>query len=257
MTIHCVQCGAAKWDKEPPALCCSSGKVRLPRLADPPPLLKQLMNDETIEARHFRRHIRKYNASFQMTSFGANTVTEAGFMPTFKIQGQIYHRIGSLLPLPNTRPQYLQVYFLGDHDAEANVRCDSQQGTRLDVTMQLQNLLHANNTYIRSFKMALEREPVACLRLKIDADKKPPGEHPGRFNTPVCSEVAAITSEDQSNKRDIVLYSRGGGLQRVSETHRSYDALQYPLLLPYGEDGYHFAIPLTGRPATKHWQRNT
>ena len=31
-------------------------------------------------------------------------------------------------------------------------------------------------------------------------------------------------------------------LQRISETHRSYDALQYPLLFCQGQDGYNFLI---------------
>uniref|UniRef100_A0A6P4EN22 Uncharacterized protein LOC108043706 n=1 Tax=Drosophila rhopaloa TaxID=1041015 RepID=A0A6P4EN22_DRORH len=35
-----------------------------------------------------------------------------------------------------------------------------------------------------------------------------------------------------------------GRLQRVYETHRSYDALQYPLMFCRGEDGYHFNIKM-------------
>ena len=33
-----------------------------------------------------------------MTSFGANIVRESGYMPSFKVQGQIYHSIGSIFP---------------------------------------------------------------------------------------------------------------------------------------------------------------
>jgi len=35
---------------------------------------------------------------------------------------------------------------------------------------------------------------------------------------------------------------RDGQLQRVFELHRSYDPLQYPLLFPYGNDGYFINI---------------
>ncbi|KAF8778853.1 hypothetical protein HNY73_015538 [Argiope bruennichi] len=35
---------------------------------------------------------------------------------------------------------------------------------------------------------------------------------------------------------------KNGDVQQVSETHRSYDALQYPILFWQGEDGYHFNI---------------
>jgi len=35
------------------------------------------------------------------------------FMPTFKIQGQVYHRIGSVLPLSENELSFLQIYFVG------------------------------------------------------------------------------------------------------------------------------------------------
>ncbi|XP_010462780.1 PREDICTED: uncharacterized protein LOC104743390 [Camelina sativa] len=38
--------------------------------------------------------------------------------------------------------------------------------------------------------------------------------------------------------RDIVVEEKSGELQRISEIHPSYLALQYPLLFPKGEDGY-------------------
>ena len=36
-----------------------------------------------------------------MTSFGANIIRESGYMPTFKVQGQIYNSIGSIFPNTN------------------------------------------------------------------------------------------------------------------------------------------------------------
>jgi hypothetical protein len=36
-------------------------------------------------------HIQQYNNCFQMTSFGATKFIQENVMPTFKIQGQIYH----------------------------------------------------------------------------------------------------------------------------------------------------------------------
>ena len=40
----------------------------------------------------------------------------------------------------------------------------------------------------------------------------------------------------------IVLHYRDGHLDKVSELHRAYDALQYPLPFPYGTDGYHIYL---------------
>jgi hypothetical protein len=36
--------------------------------------------------------------------------------------------------------------------------------------------------------------------------------------------------------------SKEGGLQRINELHPSYMALQYPLLFPYGEDGFRLSM---------------
>ena len=44
-------------------------------------------------------------------------------MPTFKIQGQIYHRAGSMLPMPDSDPKYLQIYFMGTVEDQVNQRC--------------------------------------------------------------------------------------------------------------------------------------
>ena len=41
---------------------------------------------------------------------------------------------------------------------------------------------------------------------------------------------------------DIVIEQRSGDLQRISELHSSYLPMQYSLLFPYGEDGYHTEI---------------
>ncbi|CAE1175575.1 unnamed protein product [Acanthosepion pharaonis] len=85
--------------------------------------------------------------------------------------------------------------------------------------------------------------PSCSFYIVIDADKRPPDEHERCYNVPACNEVAAIIHGEQDRTRDIVLKSRDDALRRISDTDRSYDALQYPLLFPY-EDGYHFGIPL-------------
>jgi len=51
-----------------------------------------------------------------MTSFGAKEIREGNFMPTFKIEGQIYHLIGSLLPTTGQSSKFLQIYFIYDAD---------------------------------------------------------------------------------------------------------------------------------------------
>jgi hypothetical protein len=181
-----------------------------------------------------------------MTSFGAtNEVSEPGFMPTFKVQGQVYHLVGSLLPASNEEHKFLQIYCMGDERQEAEQRCNNIPGTRQDIVMEIQQMLHQHNRYVHEFKSALERMPSDAYKVVIRADKKPAGEHARRFNEPLTNEVAIVIAGNEFDKRDIVLEKRNNQLQRVVETHRSYDALQYALIFWEGEDGYYFPIPQT------------
>ena len=62
---------------------------------------------------------------------------------------------------------------------------------------------------------------------------------------PTCSEVAAIIVGDISEEnmhRDIIIENRSGLLQRINEVHPKFMAMQYPLLFPYGEDGFRNGI---------------
>ena len=119
MSKVCNYCRAKKLDNEPPGVCCSNGKVQLATFQEPPQPLKNLLTGSTFDSKHFLQHIQKYNSAFQMTSFGAKFVTQGGFMPTFKVQGQVYHRIGSLLPEENENCQFLQIYFMGNQENHA------------------------------------------------------------------------------------------------------------------------------------------
>ncbi|CAH1113080.1 unnamed protein product [Psylliodes chrysocephalus] len=100
MNKKCQYCDAFKWKNETAGMCCSSGKVSLPLLGEPEEPLKTLLLSVTDESKQFLSKIRKYNSCFQMTPFGVDKVIRMpGFSPTFTVQGQIYHQIGSLFLL--------------------------------------------------------------------------------------------------------------------------------------------------------------
>ena len=95
MNDLCPPCDAFKWPGEAPGMCYSGGKVKIPALEPSPEPLESLMLGTTLTSKHFLENIRKYNSCFQITSFGAtNEVYEPGFMPIFKVQGQVYHLVG-------------------------------------------------------------------------------------------------------------------------------------------------------------------
>ncbi|GKB05982.1 putative DNA helicase, partial [Tanacetum coccineum] len=59
-----------------------------------------------------------------------------------------------------------------------------------------------------------------------------------------------------TDSRDVIVEERGNEhrrnpVKRISELHPSFMALQYPLLFPYGEDGFHLQIPLNVPPTTR------
>jgi len=53
------------------------------------------------------RHARQLSASRGATSFGATNIVKYGnFKARFKVQEQMHHQIGSLLPVPEEDPQF-------------------------------------------------------------------------------------------------------------------------------------------------------
>ncbi|XP_026467796.1 uncharacterized protein LOC113371383 [Ctenocephalides felis] len=257
MDVVCKYCGALKFSQETPGLCCLNGKVKLPSLTPPPEPLYSLLCGETQESRHFLANTQKYNGCFQMTSFGADIIEERGFNPTFKIQGQIHHRIGSLLPFEDTQNKFLQIYFMGNREEQLDRRLEINAGMKRAILQDLQCLLHEHHALVWLFKSALELMPSDDYKVVIRADKRPSGTHERTFNAPIVDEVAILIVGEQLEKRDIVLSRRDTGqLQQISETHRSYDSLQYPLMFWQGEDGYYYNIkmknPLNGEETTKN-----
>src|SRR5258705_4090333 len=183
MSVTCPHCRAKLWSAERPGLCCSGGKVIIPCLDYPPEPLKSLILGTHPLSKNFLRNIRNYNTAFQMTSFVDREIREANYMPTFKIQGQVYHRIGSLLPSPGNSPQFLQIYFVSDSD-QASLRMNIVPNLTRELTDMLQKILHDNNNYVRSFKAALELIPqnTSNFRVIIHSDRTPASEHRGRNN---------------------------------------------------------------------------
>lgn len=244
MTVRCSHCDAAKFPGETDGMCCADGKVKLPAFESPPDPLHSLIFGTSPESKHFLSHILEYNAPFQMTSFGATKVIRENFMPTFKvitsyglsfekcnltsnyfdvflnsdltsncishmlqIQGQIYHKAGSLLPFPDAEPAFLQIYFIGDSNSELDRRCTIVPRARRQIISELQTFFHQHNELVQLFKTALDRMPSDNHKIVIRADRTHFGEHARRFNAPTIDEVAIVIVGEQFQSRDIVRYS--------------------------------------------------
>lgn len=171
---------------------------------------------------------------------------------TFCIHREIYHNIGSLLPLQDiASPKFAQLYI---YDTEHEVQNRMNVMPFLDPTIltDLQQMLDQINPYVAVFRQVrdvLMQEPTTTLSMAIRANRT---ADPRCYNIPTANEVAAIIigneQETTPSHRDIVLSLRDGSLQRISELHRSYIPLHYVLLFPRGEDGWYPWIPLRNVP---------
>ena len=196
-----------------------------------------------------------------MTSFKANNIQYE--WSTFKVQGQLYHRLGSLLSERDMEEKILQIYFISDFNKQAQLRCNIYSVTRENIVRDIQQYLSDNNTLIRNFKCALDngmRNNPDNFDIVICADKVPSGHHAGRYNAPVVDEVSAVITGLQHGRRDIVIKHREGNLTSIQDTNHAYDALQYPLIYTTGEDGYDFGIGILdedGNPIYKNGKIKT
>lgn len=234
--------------------CCRDGKIVLPMLQHPPLYLRSLMEDfQSRTASKFKKSIRAYNNAFSFTSLGAkidNNILSGRGPFAFRIHGQTHHRIGSLLPLNGEQPKFAQLYIYDTAHELRNRRvavANSTHEINLDESIieGLKAVLDEVNPYVQKFRSLKDKfggQLPQNISIRILSERTKDAR---RYNRPSVDEVAALIFDEGStchSNRDIILESVSGPLQRISELHPSYMPLQYPLLFPYGEDGWHTHI---------------
>ncbi|XP_076943656.1 uncharacterized protein LOC143613971 [Bidens hawaiensis] len=221
-TFQCNSCKACLWEAKSRrgkhssgdsnfSLCCRSGNVQLPELKQP-------------------------HESYVKLFRGEDPLSKGNTPYTFRLSGENYHSIGTLLPLDGNKPQFAQLYI---YDTENEV------SNRQRVFGQLSGDDKKFDDYIINYpKEMLDSQihwfrPIGCIVGTRQYDAR-------TYNLPTASEVAALIVGDIGDaldNRDIIVNSSSGGLRRISELHPSYTPLQFPLLFPFGEDGYKIDIP--------------
>jgi hypothetical protein len=172
----------------------------------------------------------------------------------FKINGVVHHRIGSLVPNRGSKPRFAQLYI---HDTQQEVQnrlglfeSDDGCANKPDphVTLSLLQMLNEHNSLVKAFRYArdrLEQEGDQRVTLRLLGCNS---RADVQYNLPTSGEIAAIIVGDYSADEytyDVLVQGKSGGLKRVSCLHPCYLSLQYPLLFPYGERGYHLGIKYT------------
>ncbi|GJY51338.1 DNA helicase PIF1, ATP-dependent [Tanacetum coccineum] len=235
------------------AFTSTGGKILLPHFHDTPPSLNHLLSHDQPLTAKFREQIRVYNSMFCFTSFGAkidHSINKGRAPYTFRISGQNYHMMGSLLPKEGMPPRFAQLYFFDTQNEVKNrtsafIDKETSEGIDKDIVGNLISMLDQYSPVAQSFRMARDwgnTHDSPDFRLRLHNERKTTRQ----YNSPTVSEVAAIIINDfrdAHTTRDIIVDQKDTGPQRVSELHPSYMALQYPLLFPYGEDGFHEKIP--------------
>ena len=228
------------------------GRVQLPLLREPPPYLKYLLGKESGQLGiNFRKKIRAYNSMFAFTSMGGRvdgSINHSKGPYVFRMCGQNYHRIGSLLPEIGKRPQFAQLYIC-DTENEINNRmnCLLEGDIDPEIVQGLSVMLEEHNILVKTFRMARDRykeHPEREFRLRLLSNRTTDGR---QYNLPTTSEVAGLIVGDlmeENFQRYIIVEHRKNGLQRISDLHPSFMSMTYPLIHPYGEDGYRVGINL-------------
>ncbi|XP_013624702.1 PREDICTED: uncharacterized protein LOC106330839 [Brassica oleracea var. oleracea] len=169
---------------------------------------------------------------------------------TIRILGQTHHKIGSLIPQQGRLPEYLQLYIF-DTSNEVRNRLNAMEKTsvegNLDETTlwRLIEMIDENNCLTKIFRRA--RDHYEGVRTEFAIRLLPDKGKGKEYGLPSTSEVAGLIVGDMSSTigvRDIVVRFQSDTLQQIRDDHPLYMSLQYPLLFPYGEYGFHPEIPL-------------
>lgn len=282
MTFVCDHCSAKHWlgeaktssSRRSPVfeLCCKDGLVRLPELRRPPLRLYNLLINQDPEAKMFRKHIREYNCALALTSvnYKPDRRTATGGNrhgpDVFRIQGELYHLHGPIVPDQGYDPKFNQLYFYDDQYAVEEMD-RRNKNCRNNVLLDLLQLLKECNPLLHLYQSAYERlqenpasqrflriilKPNMTLVMEEGADRR-------RANLPTTSEVAVVIPDDlpTGDSRDILLAHRtvsGQVMQtftRIKPTSDLYMPLHYVLLFPYGDKGFTYDLDLADGPQVR------
>jgi len=160
LSVICPHCHAFHFDCEKLAslrvnlpkfgMCCLQGQIQLPPLQPLTGILHNYLTGNNHPSREFRNNIRQYNAAFVMTLVGVkidNSVTRQSGPYCFKIQGELHHLTGALLPHGNQTPIYVQIYILNIAE-QLNVRRTNNNNLDPVVMDNLQTILLDSHPYI-------------------------------------------------------------------------------------------------------------
>ncbi|XP_070006392.1 uncharacterized protein [Nicotiana sylvestris] len=204
---ECEYCGAYFWFEERVdkkyknkklvfTLCCGRGKIKLPNPKEPPSILKNLLFGSGAKSKYFRENIRTYNSIFAFTSMGGKvdfSVNKTKGPRTFRLSGQNYHQIGSLLPPEGSSPKFAQLYIYDtENEVENRIhaisRGEMNNQLHVEIVNELKQMLDDNNVLAKSIRMVRDQfqtDGTSNVRLRLIGKRGSDGR---RYNLPTVSE---------------------------------------------------------------------
>lgn len=133
-TFVCTMCHAPLWRDEALkgntsgkktsfSLCCGNGKVELPQLKEPPKNYENLFRDVDPKGKTLMKNIRRFNSMFSITSMGGkvdSSINKGNAPYVFRLSGQNYHCMGSLLLIDGSKPKFSQLYIYDTENEVSN-----------------------------------------------------------------------------------------------------------------------------------------
>ncbi|KAK1367796.1 hypothetical protein POM88_033888 [Heracleum sosnowskyi] len=257
--IQCDKCEACMWKEERTnknvkrgcpefSLCCAKGQIQLPKEKPTPSYLWQLYNDSKKGPR-FKEGIRLYNSLFAFISTGGrvdHSINCSGAPYIYRLNGQNHHLFGSLIPDDGQDTKFCQLYI---YDTENEVRNQMKwinvrdgQTVHAEIVEGLMKMLDEKNELVKEFRTQRDRfkeGEVTDLEITLKVSRAEDGRenHVGPSD-----EIAGIMVgdlDDNCGFRDIVIHSYEDDLRRISDIHPKLMTLQYPLMFPHSDDGFH------------------
>ena len=267
MDVVCQFCGAIGFKSEKRngqvsfgKLCCNGNKTHPGNVLKTPlhRNLVELFTGSTPQARFFRTHIRQFNSQFAMASLiidhDVTVSNQLGGAAAFRIMGELHRKVGAV---HGSYGRYIQTYFYDvQQQNQQRIAAFPQQHQQraLEIVDKIRVALEeSNNTYIQTFKSIQQIESdieqttgqsIETIQLALHAEKKPSDEHRRRYNLPQCCEVSILMPNEipADAKREVLLEYKSTDnqvrLKTLDDTHRSYDALGYPLFIIGGADSW-------------------
>ena len=230
------------------SICCGKGQIELPKEKPTPSYMWQLYDDKTKGAK-FKDSIRVYNSLFAFTSTGGrvdHSINCGGAPYIYRLNGQNHHMFGSLIPDDGQPPKFCQLYIYDTANETNNrlrwINVRDGKEVHAEIIDGLTKMLDECNELVHEFRTQrdrFEQDKVTELEITLKISRA----DDGRENHIVpADDLAGIMVGDldaNCGTRDIIIHTHEDKLQRISDIHPKIMALQYPLLFPHGDDGFH------------------